>query len=473
MINRRGPTKKKKPPKETQEKKAEKDKIETPVKAPASPDTPPPPPKSTAPASSSTPTPAAATPAATIPTAATPPKLADKKTKKKTKPEEITTPAPDIRVTPSDSPSTTTPKTHKYNVRKGKLETEVDEALDDFGGGGDPPLRSSTPDDLNDGREGSPTSPKTPLSPDSADTSGLDEDSTLEPARTLFTQTSLVDSVLEEVNDGGDINRSLRNHQYIRDDWVTHHILSSVDKLIFIVGNVNKCSNQCLALQDTISVLEPLCSELEVQWRNLSRRKRRHLDLYLSCIVQWLDVVEQVLNKCAVDLPKYQVFHHLLRAVKGVGFRKKLVDANLKIKSAEQHLVTAMITCNLQVSGTCRGQVFEDVRLILEDEGTIIKKQLNDTAQELYGKQLQMERKIIRKLAKKEKKKRAAVNQADGDETVSAEVPERVEDLIIDTQVKQELATIGEEEEEPDENDNSETVSHHEKANGKVNGVTR
>ena len=56
---------------------------------------------------------------------------------------------------------------------------------------------------------GSPTSPKTPLSPDSADTSGLDEDSTLEPARTLFTQTSLVDSVLEEVNDGGDINRSL------------------------------------------------------------------------------------------------------------------------------------------------------------------------------------------------------------------------------------------------------------------------
>ena len=38
------------------------------------------------------------------------------------------------------------------------------------------------------------------------------------------------------------------------------------------------------------------------------------------------------------------------------------------------------------------------------------------------------------------------------------QVPERVEDLIIDTQVKQELATIGEEEEEPDENDNSETV---------------
>ena len=47
-----------------------------------------------------------------------------------------------------------------------------------------------------------------------------------------------------------------------------------------------RCSNQCLALQDTISLLEPLCSELEVQWRNLSRRKRRHLDLYLSCIVQ-------------------------------------------------------------------------------------------------------------------------------------------------------------------------------------------
>ena len=46
--------------------------------------------------------------------------------------------------------------------------------------------------------------------------------------------------------------------------------------------------------------------------------------------------------------------------------------------------------------------------------------------QELYGKQLQMERKIIRKLAKKEKKKRAAVNQADGDETVSAEVKKKL-----------------------------------------------
>ena len=37
-----------------------------------------------------------------------------------------------------------------------------------------------------------------------------------------------------------------------------------------------------------------------------------------------------------------------------------------------------------------------------------------------------MERKIIRKLAKKEKKKRAAVNQADGDETVSAEVKKKL-----------------------------------------------
>ena len=44
-----------------------------------------------------------------------------------------------------------------------------------------------------------------------------------------------------------------------------------------------------------------------------------------------------------------------------------------------------------------------------------------------------MERKIIRKLAKKEKKKRAAVNQADGDETVSAEVKKKLRHYAINS----------------------------------------
>merc|ERR1719193_552532 len=95
----------------------------------------------------------------------------------------------------------------------------------------------------------------------------------------------------------------------------------------------------------------------------------------------------------------------------------------------------------------------------------MIKKQLCNTAQELYEKQLQMERKIITKVRKKEKKQRAAVNADVSGENVSEEVPERVEDLILDTQPKQELATITE---EADENENNEMVSREEKTNGNI-----
>ena len=108
------------------------------------------------------------------------------------------------------------------------------------------------------------------------------------------------------------------------------------------------------------------------------------------------------------------------------------------------------------MSANCRTQVFEDVRLLLENEGAMIKKQLSNTAQvkvtpkryawsrfkgfqhpallfhqELYEKQLQMERKIITKVRKKEKKQRAAVNAEDSGETVSEEVMNNTRSLFI------------------------------------------